>query len=130
MLDTHTLIWHLQGTGRLSPKVGSILSQVDSGRAVAIISTIVVVEMIYLAEKQRIDSNLVDSVIRLLGTNSENYRLAPLDLSITQSLRRISRSTVADMPDRIVTATALALGVPLLSRASAMMRVPEIQTIW
>ena len=130
VVDTHTLIWHLQGSARLSSKASSILSQVDNGRAVAIISTIVLVEMIYLAEKHRIDGDLVDSVIRLLGTHSENYRLAPLDLPVTQSLRRIPRSAVPDMPDRIIAATALALGVPLLSRDSVMTQVPEIQTIW
>jgi len=40
------------------------------------------------------------------------------------------REAVPDMPDRIVAATALSLGLPLLSRDPAMGTVEGLEVIW
>jgi len=37
---------------------------------------------------------------------------------------------VSDMPDRIIAATALSLGLPLLSRDPAMKAVGGLEVIW
>ncbi len=128
--DTHALIWHLQNSPNLSSKVRQIFSQTDEGAATAVIPAIVVVEMIYLAEKRRIPGNLLNAALNLMGTDSVNYLLAPLDFSVVSSLRQIPRSAVPDMPDRIIAATALALNLPLLSRDSVISNLSEINVIW
>jgi PIN domain nuclease of toxin-antitoxin system len=48
---------------------------------------------------------------------------------VADALESVSRSEVPDLPDRIVTATALALHVPVISR-DWKIRATEIQTIW
>jgi PIN domain nuclease of toxin-antitoxin system len=40
VLDSHTLIWHLQDSGSLSSKARNLLESVDSGRTVAIVPSI------------------------------------------------------------------------------------------
>jgi len=45
------------------------------------------------------------------------------------AVRRVSRDEVPDMPDRIGGATALHLGVPVISRDSKI-RVSSLATIW
>jgi hypothetical protein len=55
--------------------------------------------------------------------------LAPLDRSVADAFAFVSRSDVPDLPDRIVTATAVALGVPPISRAGKI-RASQVQTIW
>jgi predicted nucleic acid-binding protein len=42
---------------------------------------------------------------------------------------RVSRADVPDMPDRVVAATALYLGVPVISR-DGKIRASNVQTIW
>jgi PIN domain nuclease of toxin-antitoxin system len=130
VIDTHALIWHLQNSTRLSSRARELLVQVDQGRAVAIIPTIVLVEMIYLAEKHRIPEDMVASVIQMLSTMGGNYRLALLDLTVVQYLRQISRSVVPDMPNRIIAATALALDIPLLSRDDKIIHLANVQVVW
>ncbi len=130
VVDTHALIWHLQNLSELSLKIRELFSQIDAGKARAIAPTIVLVEMIYLAEKGRISEDLLKSALRLLGMNSENYQLAPLDFAVVESLQRIPYSIAPDMPDRLIAATALALNLPLISRDSAMANLPEIEVIW
>ncbi|GAK60957.1 PilT-like protein [Candidatus Vecturithrix granuli] len=130
VVDSHALIWHLQNARALSSKVRQIFLQVDHGQATAVIPTIVLVEMTYLAEKKRIAETLVQTVFTLLGTGSENYQLAPLDLEIVTNLTNIPRVVVPDMPDRLIAATALTLNLPLISRDMKIMNLTEIEVIW
>ena len=63
--DTHALIWHLQSNTNLSSKAQTIFAQADNGEVVIFIPTIVLVELIYLAEKGRIAQDLVQSVLQI-----------------------------------------------------------------
>ena len=65
-----------------------------------------------------------------MGKESANYQLAPLNFEVVESLKQIPRSVVPDMPDRIISATALALKLPLLSKDSAILRLLNIKVIW
>ena len=53
----------------------------------------------------------------------------PLDRRIAEALTRIDRLQVPDMPDRIIAATALHLGIPLMSR-DGKIRASVVTTIW
>jgi predicted nucleic acid-binding protein len=48
---------------------------------------------------------------------------------MTIEAKRIPRNVVADMPDRIIAATALHLGLPLITR-DRHLQSAGIQTIW
>lgn len=123
------MIWYLQDNPRLSPRGRSIFSWADKGKATIAVPTIVLVEMIYLADKKRIANTLVEVALSLLRGTSGNYRLAPLDLAVVEAVVQIPRSLVPDMPDRIIAATALALDLPLLSRDSAIKAVENLDVI-
>jgi PIN domain nuclease of toxin-antitoxin system len=127
--DTHALLWHLTNDSRLSATAQSIFTDADSGMHRIYIPTIVLVEVVYLAEKMRIDPSLVDTLMNLLAT-STNYVEAALDANVVQSLRAISRGHVPDMPDRIIAATACYLGVPLISRDAAISAATGMNVIW
>lgn len=128
--DTHTLIWHLQDSASLSAKARSVLDDVEAGKATAIIPSIVLVEMVYLAEKKRIDPSLVEMALSCFRGDGENYQIAALDLAVAEGLRQIPRSVVPDMPDRIIAATALAMALPLLSTDSNISTLGNIQVVW
>jgi predicted nucleic acid-binding protein len=53
----------------------------------------------------------------------------PLDRWIVQSMQRVDRAKVPDLPDRIIAATALHAHVPVISRDSKI-RVSGIETVW
>jgi PIN domain nuclease of toxin-antitoxin system len=53
----------------------------------------------------------------------------PINVSIVQTMTRIARDAIADMPDRIIAATALHLQVPLISR-DATIQASSVETIW
>lgn len=52
-----------------------------------------------------------------------------VSLLVAEKLNQIPRKLVSDMPDRIVTATALAYGLPLVT-SDAQIRQAPVPTIW
>jgi PIN domain nuclease of toxin-antitoxin system len=54
---------------------------------------------------------------------------APFTIEIVDAMRQVPRLAVPDMPDRIVAATALYFGVPVISR-DRRIQSAAIQTVW
>jgi len=52
-----------------------------------------------------------------------------LNLAVSTAVRRVSRQAISDLPDRVIAATALALGVPLITW-DGKIRASGIETIW
>ena len=128
--DAHPLVWHLTRDAHLSPCCRRIFAQTDAGKSTIWVPAIVLVEIIYLVEKRRLPEALTDRMFALLEPPAVNYRLVGLDLTILRALRQVKREVVPDMPDRIIAATALSLGLPLLSRDRALAAVKELEVIW
>jgi len=93
------------------------------------VSAISVVEIRYLIEKGTVTEVAFQNIIDFLNDPNVTLTLVPLDLDIALALSQISRRVVPDMPDRIITATALHLGLPLVTR-DKQIQAANIQTIW
>jgi predicted nucleic acid-binding protein len=85
--------------------------------------------MFYLAEKNRIDANAVRRLVGALHDPRHVLSAVPLDVEIARQSASISREQVPDLPDRIIAATALRPGVPLITR-DGRIRAASIQTVW
>lgn len=59
---------------------------------------------------------------------SETARIQ-MDAAVEGGARRIPRDLVPDMPDRIIAATAVALGLPLVTRGRRI-RAAGLDTLW
>lgn len=128
-VDTHAIVWYLANDSRLSSVAAHALdSATDSGDAIHVPS-ICLVELTYLVEKGRLPAIARDRLIRALDDPATACRIAPLDRAVADALGLIDRNQVPDLPDRVVTATALALQVPLISR-DGKIQASIVQTIW
>lgn len=70
-----------------------------------------------------------ERLVRVLDDPAAPCRLAPLDRAVADTLEYVSRNEVPDLPDRIVSATAVALRVPMVSR-DGKIRASQVETIW
>lgn len=127
--DTHALIWYIYGDQRLSKTSRQFMDAAyNSGDRLAI-SSITLVEMVYLIEKGRIQAETFSRVSRGLDEPDSLFVEFPVDLHIARALSRVDVNQIPDMPDRIVAATALHLNVPIISR-DGKIRLSGLNTIW
>ena len=126
--DTHALIWYIWADPRMSSAArAAIESAVAVGTEIGV-STMTLIEIVYLAEKGRIDRR-THALVKALLTGKEVFREVPITGQIAEVLRTIPRHEVPDMPDRIIAATAVYLNVPLISR-DGKIRASSVTTIW
>lgn len=128
--DTHALLWHIFQSERLSPKAAKIFNQADNNEVRIFIPNIVLVELVYLVEKARIPEKSIDNLIKLLEKNPINYQLVQIELSTIRAMQSISRQLIPDMPDRIIAATALELGLPLITKDQKITEANVVEVIW
>lgn len=127
--DTHTVIWYIQPDDRLSATARDVIDMAAAAGEYIGVSAITIVEMVYLTEKGRIAETMLPTFFKALERQRVVLRIIPLDRLVGEVLREVSRTEIPDMPDRIIAATALHLGVPLITKDTliSMSRVP---TIW
>jgi len=101
---------------------------VDAGEIV-FVPSISVVELLYLYEKGRIPADYWKRLNEGLAAEDAGLRVVPLTLGIAHVLARVPWRSVPDMPDRIIAATALHLGLPLVSR-DGRIQAPGLEVFW
>ena len=126
--DTHALIWHVWVDPRLSGPARAAFEAIRLAHGQIAVSSISLVEVVYLEEKGRVAAGTLGRILAFLDLD-ELYIEIPVDRAILASMATIDRAQVPDMPDRIIAATAIHLGVPLISR-DGKIRASTVRTIW
>jgi len=93
------------------------------------VSSISLVEVVYLVEKRRVMPTAFEDLAALLNDPNEVFVEVPVSAGVAEGMRRVSREEVPDMPDRIVAGTGIQLGVPVVSR-DGKIRGAGLRTIW
>ncbi|MFZ4728013.1 MAG: type II toxin-antitoxin system VapC family toxin [Pseudanabaena sp.] len=128
--DTHTIIWYLRSPEKLSENaVTSLDNALNNGESI-FISAISLVEMNYLVEKNRIPTSSLEQLLQLIDDPLVKLVVVPLDTPVAKSFTQIPREIVPEMGDRIIAATSLYLGLPLVTKDHKIRNLSNIQTIW
>lgn len=128
--DTHTLIWYSSGSSQLSLSSLKALEETEKSGQPIYIPSIVIIEMCYLVEKKTITQSDYEKILSEIRDPSTALTVSELSFEIAEAVTRIPRETVPDMPDRIIAATALSLGIPLVTRDKKIRALSNIVTIW
>src|SRR6266480_2771423 len=128
-LDTHAAVSYLLDSQNLSEPAYSIIYSAATSGTPTYICAVPVVEVVYLVERGRIAADAFDKFANELSRDNPAFTVVPLDSQVATALKRIPRSLVPDMPDRIIAATALHLGLPLVTR-DRRLQAAMIQKIW
>jgi PIN domain nuclease of toxin-antitoxin system len=124
--DTHALIWHAAGRARkLGRRARAAYAAAEEGRAAIYVPAVALVELL-----GRIRSGVLrpampvsDWLDALFGAGP--YLFAPLTLEVIEAGETLHR--IPERGDRLIVATALALGCPLITRDSA---IEGVEVIW
>lgn len=127
--DTHTALWYLLKNPRLSAIARTFMDDAASAGHDVVLSPISLAEIVYLVEKGRLPASAYAELREALNDPDFVLREAPLTGEVVETMRQVPRVDSPDMPDRIVAATALYFGVPVISR-DGRVHASNVQTIW
>jgi PIN domain nuclease of toxin-antitoxin system len=127
VLDTHVLLWMSSDPKRLSPKARDAIrnARLHTGVAVA---TITLWELAFLAQRGRIQT--VGSVESFVRETVARVILKPVTPEIAALAVRLPEDYPKDPADRLIGATALVEGIPLVTADSVIRRTKLVPTIW
>lgn len=127
--DTHAVIWYLFEDERLSPIAREFMDDAAKNGEQIGISAISLIEIVYLAEKAKINPETFERLIQSIEADNAALVEIPVTGKIAKRMREVSHDAVPDMPDRIIAATALELSVPIISR-DGKIKASGLKTIW
>lgn len=129
--DTHALIWHFSRDANLSDEAKRRFVMADNGDAVIFISTMTLIEIIYLEEKGRVSKSLLGNfLIPMKSSKNASYQVTPIDHSLSLAVSNVPRSLIPEMADRVIAATAYHLRLPLITKDHRIHKWEGVVTIW
>ena len=124
--DTHSLIWYLMDSPRLSLVANRCFKLIEKGKARLLIPAIVMAEIIYIVEKGKVKANLDDLVDRI--REAENFELSPL--GIDQLLCLKDEKSIQEMHDRLIVCEALVNGATLITKDKEIKEAGVVDVCW
>lgn len=130
IIDTHTAIWYFANSPNISRSAAKAIDNVVASGDLVLLSTISIVEIIYLIDKGKLVPQTLVNLMQALRLPNNSFISQELTDDISQAVAQIPRQTVPDMPDRIISATALHLDLPLVTKDRKIQALKSITTIW
>ena len=108
--DTQALVKFMMGQTVINDRSHQAFLSADNGESTIIIPAIVLMEVLYLFEKNRIDVGLLQTEDLF---KSQNYQFEPLSFEILKTASEIN--DIPELHDRLIAATARYLDLPLIT---------------
>ena len=126
VLDTHAFLWWAARPKRLGGAAARALRQVDAGRALAWVPSIVGVELSLLAESGRLGLGAAE--LQAATVRNSSLRILPHDLE--QALQFALLRSLKDPFDRMIVAAARATHRPLLTADERIANSGLVEVVW
>ena len=129
VLDTHVWLWWISNPEKLSTSAGQAIDQAVTEKGI-IISSISTWEVALLVDKGRLELSIDvrDWVRKTEGLPFVNF--IPVDNTISLRSVTLPGQFHSDPADRIITATAMTMGLPLVTRDDKILDYQHVRTIW
>jgi len=126
--DTHALLFHATGNGKLGPKARAHFAASERRDAITYVPAAVIWEVGLLARGVRV--NLRRSVREFFADLFSNPAYQPLDLTPAQVFDADELRFTRDPFDALIVAAARDLSLPLITRDAAIAGSAAVKVIW
>ncbi len=129
IVDTHALVWHLEGKPALGRKAKAVI---DSLHSELVLPIIALAEAVFIVEKGRTSipgvSDLLNDVL-----NDPRIEIYPLTFEILQ--HSLSLTTIPEMHDRLIVATGIYLQhlgetVEIITKDNEIILASFLSVVW
>lgn len=129
VLDTHALVWHLEGNPRLGPQAKKVI---DDPLSSLVLPIIALAEAAYIVEHGR---TAIPRVSDLLASVSADLRISIYPVTWEVFQKSLEAKVLPEMHDRLIVGSALylqSLGdtVSLLTKDSSIVEARLVTTLW
>ncbi len=128
LLDTHVVVWLAGDPERLSRKAAQAIAEARKAGGGLAISSFSLFELGHLVLRKRIRVDM--SVESFLQDVESRFVVLPVDGRIAARAVQMPATYPGDPMDRIIAATALVEGMPLVTADRAMQKSGVLKTIW
>ena len=130
LLDTHVLVWWVNDEKqKLSRKARQAIEQ-HGKRGELLVASISFFEIVTLERRGRLRFKIPVALWLAHVRKLPEYRLEPLTDDVAERAGRFGDSFPGDPSDRLIAATALLRGVPLVTYDEKLREVEFLPTIW
>jgi PIN domain nuclease of toxin-antitoxin system len=126
--DTHPILFHAAGGGRLGPRAAAHFQSCERREAITYVPMAVIWECALLARGARI--NLRRPVRAFFEDLFSNPAYQPYDLSTAQVFAADDTRINRDPFDALVCAAAIDLGLPLITRDADIRSSGVVKVVW
>jgi PIN domain nuclease of toxin-antitoxin system len=130
--DSHALVWYLldDPDRRLSQQASAALEAAEATDGI-VMSVATMVDLYYVTHARRaLPPGDLDTLRSLASDPGAALQAVPIDMDIATAAEAIGLDQLRDPYDRLITATARVLDVPLVTRDNQIRRSGLVETIW
>jgi PIN domain nuclease of toxin-antitoxin system len=126
--DTHALVFHAAGGGKLGPRAAAFFRRCEQRQAILYIPTVVMWECSLLARVARI--NLRRTVREFFRDLFSNPAYQPIDITPEEVFVADELRFTRDPFDALICASAQTAGLPLITRDADIRGSGVVKVIW
>ena len=131
VLDTHILLWWLNGDSSVSSRArGAIRNEQQDENGLILVSAISAWEIAMLVRKERLTLTMAVEDWLGVAAETERLRFQPLDTELLVQSTRLPGAFHRDPADRMIVALAQHLNVPLVTSDQKMRAYKHVRTLW
>jgi PIN domain nuclease of toxin-antitoxin system len=127
LLDTHVLIWMAAEPAKLTKRARTMIQEAMAGGGVAV-AAITLWELAWIAEQRRIQ--FTGTVDRFVKEITGRVAVLPITPEIAATAAHFPDSYPKDPQDRLIGATALVHGIPLITADDRLRASKAVTTVW
>jgi PIN domain nuclease of toxin-antitoxin system len=127
-LDTHIVIWLGEDSSRISSTARHVIDEAGTTGQSMVVSAISLFEIVWGILRGRIQSSL--PVDELLVRIERQFTIRSVSPAIAQTAAQLPSTFPSDPFDRIIAATAIVEGLPLVTADRNIRRSRALRTLW
>lgn len=130
VLDTHALVWWVNGDVRLAPTAKTTIEDTLAGNGQVLASAISAWELALLVQRGRIALAMaLDEWLRAVES-IEGVALIPVSAQVAAKSVNLPGEFHKDPADRMIVALARELNAPLITADEKIQRYPHVRWLW